>query len=93
MTLFFSTNNLVKTEFDVTVPMSTYLLALIVSDFKCKLENVVGVGEKGSLDVRVCGRQDALDNHQLDYALKVATKVIKYYEEFYGVKYPLPKSG
>ena len=88
-----SPNNLVRTEFDVTVLMSTYLLALVVSDFECKLKIETGVGEQGSIEVRVCGREEAVTNGQLDYALEVAVNVIKFYEDFYGVKYPLPKAG
>lgn len=71
--------------------MSTYLIALVISDFQCKYNNVEGVGEFGSVKVGVCGRSNALD--QLDYALQIGTKIIKYLEEFYGVKYPLPKCG
>ena len=73
--------------------MSTYLLALVVSDFECKLQTVEGMGEQGKVDIRVCGRPTAVASGQLDYALTVATKVLKFYEDFYGVKYPLPKSG
>ena len=73
--------------------MSTYLVALVISDFKCKKETVSNLGEYGKVDVSVCGRADNVDNGQLDYALQIATKVIQYYETFYGVKYPLPKCG
>ena len=30
---------------------------------------------------------------QTQFALDVATKVLEFYEEFYGLKYPLKKSG
>ena len=84
---------MVKTDFETTVPMSTYLLALVISDFTYLEQRVEGMGEKGFVDVRVYGRAEAVDDGQLDYSLEVATKIIKYYEEFYGVKYPLPKCG
>jgi aminopeptidase N len=73
--------------------MSTYLLALVLSDFECKLQTVQGIGQHGKVDIRVCGRSSVVANSQLDYALNVAIKVLKFYEDFYGIKYPLPKSG
>ncbi len=82
-----------KTDFEKTVPMPTYLVALVISDFECLSETVASMGELGKVDVRVCGRADAVASGQLDYSLQVATKVIKFFEEFYGVKYPLPKCG
>lgn len=82
-----------RTDFEPTVKMSTYLVALIISDFKCLNQTVLNTGEYGHVDVRVCGTSNAVDNHLLDYSLQSATKLIKYYEDFYGVKYPLPKCG
>ena len=78
-----------KTEFDTTVPMSTYLVALVISDFVCLNETVQDIGAKGKVDVSVCGRSNAIE--QLQYALEVSTKIIKFFEFIYGVKYPLPK--
>lgn len=82
-----------KTDFEESVPMSTYLVAFVVSDFECLHKKVENMGENGFVDVRVCGRADAVDGHQLDYALDVATSIIKFYEDFYRVKYPLSKCG
>ena len=73
--------------------MSTYLVALVISDFECISEKIENIGEKGFVDVSVCGRADAVHDGQLDYALAIATKVIKFFEEFYQVKYPLSKCG
>jgi aminopeptidase N len=86
-----SQNYLLKTEFDVTEPMSTYLFGLLISDFVCLNKTVENAGAKGSIDVRVCGRENAIE--QLEYALDISTKIIKFIEEVYGVKYPLPKLG
>ena len=82
-----------KTDFDLTVPQSTYLVALVISDFKCLSQTVLNTGDYGQVDVRVCGQPDAVDNHLLDYSLQIATKLIQNYENFYQVKYPLPKCG
>lgn len=73
--------------------MSTYLVGLVISDFECLDERVENLGLKGYVDVRVCGRVDALKAGQLDYALNVSVRVIKFFEEFYKVKYPLSKCG
>jgi len=31
--------------------------------------------------------------NQTGYALKIATKVLDFYESYYGIRYPLHKSG
>ena len=72
--------------------MSSYLVALIISDFTCLSQNVSNLGDYGYVEVGVCGRPDAIELKQLDYALKIGVSVIAFYEQFYSVKYPLPKS-
>ena len=73
--------------------MSSYLVALIISDFQCKHEIVQGIGDDGKVEVGVCGRPSVVSAGELDYALNVSKNVIEFYEKFYGVKYPLPKCG
>lgn len=73
--------------------MSTYLVALIVSDFDCLTNKVSSVGEYGDIQINVCGQPDAVADGLLNYAITIATNVIEYYEKFYRVKYPLPKCG
>ena len=66
--------------------MSTYLVAFVVSDFEFIM------AEKETQDetqFRVWARKDALD--QAQYAKEVGPKMLKYFEEFFGVEYPLPK--
>jgi aminopeptidase 2 len=70
--------------------MSTYLVALIVSDFKCK-ETYATLKLTQPVKVRVCARPDAA--HQLSFSLNVSTKIFQFFEEFYNVSYPLPKLG
>jgi aminopeptidase N len=72
--------------------MSSYLLGLIVSDFECLSQIVSNIGLYGNLEVSVCGQKDAVSSGRLNYALNVSSKIIEYYEKFYNVKYPLPKS-
>lgn len=84
---------MVKTEFDTTSTISTYLVALVISDFDCLQQTITNIGEQGKVDVRVCARSDAIVNGQLNYTLEIATNVIKYFEDYYGAKYPLSKSG
>ena len=70
--------------------MSSYLVALLVSDFKC-IKSVAHPIYSKNINVSVCARPNAID--QLSYALDVGVKVIEYFESYYNVEYPLPKSG
>ena len=79
---------MIETEFDETILMSTYLVALIISDFKCKYGNAKA-GIHGTVDVRVCARSNA--NDQLDYALKYAILTLESFEKYFGIKYTLSK--
>lgn len=72
-------------HFKKTVKMSTYLAAFAVGDFKYKQTKT----DKG-IQIRIYSREEALD--QVDYALLVSNETMMYFEEFFGVKYPLPKS-
>jgi aminopeptidase N len=70
--------------------MSTYLVALIVSDFSC-IKSTAKPSSARSVDVSVCARPNAID--QLGYALKEAIRLIEFFENYYNVPYPLPKCG
>lgn len=60
--------------------MSTYLLAFIISDFEyLSLENF-----------RVWARADMLSSTQ--FARDFGPKILKYYEEFFSIPYPLKKT-
>lgn len=80
--------NWMITEFHETVEMSTYLVALIVSDFAC-IQGVARPPISKRVDVSVCARPDAVD--QLKYALDVALKLTEFFEGYYNVQYPLAK--
>lgn len=64
--------NWVWDRYEVTVPMSTYLLAFIVSDFDFK---VSPKSRTNDVLFRVWARKDAID--QVDYATAVGPKVLK----------------
>nr|CAI5820674.1 unnamed protein product [Callosobruchus analis] len=73
-------------RFDSSVPMSTYLVAFIVSDFDYKTADKT---QNNNVTFRIWARKDALD--QVDFAKEVGPKALEYYEKFFDVKYPLPK--
>lgn len=79
-----------KTEFLETPKMSTYLVALVVSDFVC-LNGTANAGLDGNLLVRSCGRPNAAN--QLDFGLDVGINIIEHFQNLYRVPYPLPKCG
>ncbi len=78
--------------FEKSEKMSTYLVGLVVSDFKCKGRIAVNAGPNGNLPTRVCARPN-IPEEQLEYALDIGVRVIEYFETLYKIKYPLPKCG
>lgn len=79
-----------ETEFEETVKMSTYLLALLVSDFECK-NGVANTPLSGGVNVGVCARASAVN--ELTLALNSSISALEFFEDFYKFKYPLPKLG
>ncbi len=80
-------NGWTKTFFKESVPMSSYLLALIVADFDCVTEN--NTGRYRNITTNVCAQPEK--KNDLYYALEIATKNIKDFEEQYQVNFPLSK--
>jgi aminopeptidase N len=70
--------------------MSTYLLAIVVSDFKCK-EGVAKPSDSHSVDIRVCARPNRYND--LDLAYDTAIQLSEFFENYYGIEYPLKKLG
>ena len=68
-------------HYERSVPMSTYLVAFIVSDFE--------VLKSESGDFRVWARRDAIE--QARYCLKIGPKILEYFEDYFKIKFPLPK--
>ncbi|CAI9170888.1 unnamed protein product [Rangifer tarandus platyrhynchus] len=75
---------LLEDHFDVTVKMSTYLVAFIVSDFKS-----VSKMTKSGVKVSVYAVPDKIN--QADYALDAAVTLLEFYEDYFSIPYPLPK--
>ncbi|XP_032701883.1 endoplasmic reticulum aminopeptidase 1 [Lontra canadensis] len=75
---------LLEDHFDVTVKMSTYLVAFIISDFKS-----ISKMTKSGVKVSVYAAPDKI--HQADYALDTAVTLLEFYEDYFSIPYPLPK--
>ena len=74
------------TTFDTTPRMSTYLLAFAVGDFQRATSKT-----KNGVEVNIYATK-AHPADSLDFALHHAVKTIEFFDEYFGVPYPLPKS-
>lgn len=67
-------------EYEQSVPMSTYLVAFVVSDF-------VNISSESRFSV--WARFGAIS--QAKYALEIGPKCLRYFEEYFDIDFPLPK--
>ena len=74
------------TTFERTPRMSSYLLAFVIGELHKKSAHT-----KSGVEVNVWATP-AQNENTLDFALDIATRSIDFYDEYFGVKYPLPKS-
>ncbi|VVC87165.1 unnamed protein product [Leptidea sinapis] len=72
-------------QFEKSVPMSTYLVAFVVSSFSY----VDSPRELSKAKFKIWARDDAID--QTEYAATIGPKVLTYFEKFFDVPFPLPK--
>ena len=75
-----------ETKFVTTPKMSTYLLAFVIGDVQKKTART-----KSGVEVNIYATP-AQKPESLDFALETAVRCIDFYDEYFGVKYPLPKS-
>uniref|UniRef100_H2Y900 Aminopeptidase n=1 Tax=Ciona savignyi TaxID=51511 RepID=H2Y900_CIOSA len=76
-----------RTEFEPTLRMSTYLLAFVVSEFGYEQSFT-----SGTPPTRIYARPEQVLNHNVEYAKNITPVILDYYESYFGVDYPLPKS-
>jgi len=70
-------------KFATSPKMSSYLVALVVGDWQCAHDTVDGV----KLGVCTVPGKENLTR----FALEATKAILHYYNDYYGIKYPLPK--
>ena len=76
--------NWTEYQFEQSVKMSTYLVAFIVSDF-------VSITSKTRSGVTVAVWTAPTKSELGEYALQVGVPILEYYENTFGIDFPLPK--
>jgi len=76
-------NNQHTVVFATTPKMSTYLVALLVGEFACSK------GKSDGVPIRVCATPDKLPLTK--FAVTAAEHFLHYYDNYFGIKYPMPK--
>jgi len=79
-------NDQLVTTFDTTPRMSSYLLAWVVGELQKKSATT-----KDGVEVNIYATP-AQSSDSLDFALDIATRGIEFFDDYFGVPYPLPKS-
>ena len=74
------------TAFETTPRMSSYLMAWVVGELQKKTATT-----KSGVEVNVWSTEEHNENN-LDFALDIATRTIDFFDDFFGIPYPLPKS-
>ncbi|TMS03121.1 Endoplasmic reticulum aminopeptidase 2 [Larimichthys crocea] len=77
-------DGILEDRFDTSVKMSTYLVAFVICDFK----SVTATTSSG-VQVSIYAAPEKWQ--QTHYALEVAVKMLDFYEEYFNIRYPLPK--
>ncbi|WP_269797097.1 M1 family metallopeptidase [Streptococcus sp. SM5] len=73
-------------KFETTPRMSSYLLAFVAGD----LQGITATTKNGTLVGVYSTKAHPLSN--LEFSLDIAVRSIEFYEDYYGVKYPIPQS-
>ena len=91
LTFVFFRNNLdgwYWDHYNTTVKMSTYLVAMVVSEFSSEAADSKLFGGK---PVKIWAAKHYIDKQGGVYAANVAAKTLEFYESYFGTEYPLPK--
>ncbi|KAM3870230.1 aminopeptidase N-like [Diretmus argenteus] len=75
-----------RTRFEPTKRMSSYLLALIVSDYSHLSAT------EGDTLVRIWARRKAIEQGHGNYALNLTGPILDFFQHYYNISYPLCKS-
>ncbi len=70
--------------FAPTPKMSTYLVAFLVGDFDCSTH-----GTSDGIPIRVCSTPDKVALTK--FSLESAEHFLQYYNNYFGIRYPMPK--
>ncbi|XP_054747725.1 glutamyl aminopeptidase [Anastrepha obliqua] len=82
--------NITEVTFAESVPMSTYLACVIVSDFTSQSKTVNGTATgTDDFEMRVFATSNQIE--KVTYALETGVGITEYYIEYFNVSYPLPK--
>ena len=73
----------VQTKYKESPIMTTYLVAMLVSDFVCDTRS------NNNVRFGVCAART--QKHKMEYALNTAPKCLQHLETLTGIKYPLSK--
>ncbi|XP_070567834.1 aminopeptidase N-like [Ptychodera flava] len=74
----------VETTFEQTPTMSTYVVGFFVSDFTSVTNT-----SRDRVEIRIWARHNAIE--QVQYAMEIALPILEYYEDYFGINFPLPK--
>nr|XP_003703002.2 PREDICTED: glutamyl aminopeptidase-like [Megachile rotundata] len=76
------------TLFKPTPPMSTYLVAFVISDFECLGSHLYLLSGR-QIPLTICTRP--MYRNKTKFALNVAVRAMQYYLTVFQIEYPLPK--
>ncbi|XP_062870320.1 endoplasmic reticulum aminopeptidase 1 [Trichomycterus rosablanca] len=77
-------DGLLEDQYDVSVKMSTYLVAFIICDFLS-----ISKRSQHGVEISVYTVPDKIN--QTDYALNTAVTLLDFYDDYFNIPYPLPK--
>jgi adipocyte-derived leucine aminopeptidase len=76
-----------KDIYEVSVPMSTYLIAYVISNF----DSINKTSPNKTVLIEVAARPEAIKGGEGDFALEEAMIIIDFFADYFGIDYPLPK--